>query len=89
MREFYPAGIVAFDELAGRDALAVLAIVPKPIAGKALSRTKIAVALCGACRQRNADTTAEKIQTALRVEHLTALPKVAAAFGHTVAALVG
>jgi transposase len=88
LREFYPAALGAFDELAGRDALAVLAIAPNPIAGKALSRTKIAAALRRAGRQRNIDTTAERIQTALRVEHLTALPKVATAFGHTVAALV-
>lgn len=88
LREFYPAALAAFDELAGRDAMAVLAIAPNPIAGKALSRSKIAAALRRAGRQRNIDTTAEKIQTALRVEHLSALPKVAAAFGYTITALV-
>ena len=35
LREFYPAALEAFDELAGRDALAVLAIAPTPTAGPA------------------------------------------------------
>jgi transposase len=89
LREFYPAALAAFDDLDGRDALAVLAIAPNPLRGKALSQSKIASALRRAGRQRNIDTTAEKIQTALRTEQLTALPAVAAAFGHTVTALVG
>ena len=89
LREFYPAALAAFDELAGRDALAVLAIAPNPLRGKALSRSKIASALRRAGRQRNIEATAEKIQTALRTDQLTALPAVAAAFGHTVTALVG
>jgi len=88
LREFYPAALAAFDEVAGRDALAILAIAPNPIQGKALSHKKIASALARAGRQRNLDKTAEHIQSALRAEHLTALPKVAAAFGHTVTALV-
>ena len=82
LREFYPAALVAFgDDLTGRDALAVLAIAPNPLRGKALSRSKIASALRRAGRQRNIEATAEKIQTALRTDQLTALPAVAAAFG--------
>ena len=88
LREFYPAALAAFDELAGRDALAVLAIAPNPILGRSLSRAKIAATLRRAGRQHNIDINAARIQTALRAEHLTALPQVAAAFGHTVAALV-
>ena len=48
LREFYPAALEAFDELAGRDALAVLAIAPNPAAGRGLSRSKIAAALYAA-----------------------------------------
>jgi transposase len=89
LREFYPAALTAFDDLDGRDALAVLAIAPNPLRGKALSQSKIASALRRAGRQRNIDTTAAKIQAALRTEQLAAPAAVAAAFGHTVAALVG
>jgi transposase len=88
LREFYPAALAAFDELAGRDALAVLAIAPNPTLGKALSQSKIASALRRAGRQRNVEATAARIQAALRTEQLTALPQVAVAFGHTVASLV-
>jgi transposase len=89
LREFYPAALAAFDDLDGRDALAVLAIAPNPVRGKALSQSKIASALRRAGRQRNIEATAATIQAALRTEQLAAQPAVAAAFGHTVAALVG
>jgi transposase len=88
LREFYPAALAAFDELAGRDALAVLDLAPTPARGRALSRAKIASALRRAGRQRNIDTRAEAIQTTLRGEQLAALPAVETAFGHTVTALV-
>jgi transposase len=88
LREFYPAALAAFDELAGRDALAVLDLAPTPARGRALSRSKIAAALRRAGRQRNVQARAEQIQTALRIEQLAALPAVEAAFGHTVTALV-
>lgn len=88
LREFYPAALAAFDELAGRDALAVLDLAPTPARGRALSRSKIAAALRRAGRQRNVEARAEQIQTALRIEQLAALPAVEAAFGHTVTALV-
>ena len=88
LREFYPAALLAFDELAGRDALAVLDLAPTPARGRALSRSKIASALRRAGRQRNVETRAEAIQTALRTEQLAALPGVEVAFGHTITALV-
>jgi len=47
LREFYPAALEAFDELAGRDALAVLTIASTPTAGSHLSLSKIASALGG------------------------------------------
>lgn len=88
LREFYPAALSAFDELHGRDALAVLDLAPTPARGRALSRAKIAAALQRAGRQRNIPARAEAIQTALRTEQLAALPAVEVAFGHTVTALV-
>ena len=88
LREFYPAALAAFDELAGRDALAVLDLAPTPTRGRALSKSKIASALRRAGRQRNVDARAEAIQAALRGDQLAAPPTVEVAFGHTVTALV-
>jgi len=88
LREFYPAALDAFAELAGRDALAVLAIAPTPTLGRQLSRAKIASALRRGGRQRRIDERAAEIQAALRAEHLQAAPLVADAMGATVAALV-
>ena len=88
LREFYPAALDAFDDLAGRDAIAVLALAPTPTAGQQLSRSKIAAALRRAGRQRRIDERAAEIQTALRSEQLTAAPLIADAMGATVSALV-
>jgi transposase len=61
LREFYPGALqAAFEELAGRDALAVLAIAPSPETGRRLSLSKITATLrraaatqpAGHCRQR-------------------------------------
>jgi transposase len=88
LREFYPAALEAFDDLASGDALAVLAVAPTPSAGHTLSRSKIAAALRRGGRQRRVDERAADIQTALRSEQLAAPPMVADAMGATVAALV-
>jgi hypothetical protein len=88
LREFYPGALQAFDELAGRDALAVLAIAPSPEAGRRLSSSKIAATLRRAGRQRNLDTTAARIQTALRVPQLDAHPGVVSAYTASVKALI-
>jgi transposase len=88
LREFYPAALDAFDELAGRDALAVLAIAPTPAAGRQLSRSKIAAVLRRGGRQRRIDERAVEIQTALRSEQLAAPTLIADAMGATVSALV-
>jgi transposase len=88
LREFYPAALDAFDDLAGRDALAILAIAATPSAGQLLSRSKIAAALRRAGRQRRIDQRAVEIQTALRGEQLTAPTLIVDAMGTTVAALV-
>jgi transposase len=89
LREFYPAALVAFgDELAGRDALAVLALAPSPEAGRRLSQAKIAAALRRAGRQRNLEATTERIQTALRAPQLEAHPGVVGAYTAAVRSLV-
>jgi transposase len=88
LREFYPGALQAFEELAGRDALAVLAIAPSPEAGRRLSISKIAATLRRAGRQRNLDTAAARIQAALRAPQLQAHPAVVGAYTASVKALV-
>ena len=55
LREFYPAALAAFDDLASTDALEVLRIAPTPELGRTLSRAKIAAALRRGGRQRGGD----------------------------------
>ena len=89
LREFYPAALLAFgDDLAGRDALAVLALAPTPEQGKALRVGRVETVLRRAGRQRNLNAAAERIVTALRTEQLTARPGLVAAYGASASALV-
>lgn len=88
LREFYPAALRAFENLASNDALAVLAVAPTPELGRRLSRSKIAAALRRGGRQRRIEQRAEEIQAALRAEHLAAPEVVADAMGAIVASLV-
>jgi transposase len=89
LREYYPAALEAFDNLAGRDALAVLGRAPTPVDAKGLSLAKIRSALKAAGRQRNLDTRALQIQELLRTEQLAAPAAVTAAFGASTRAAVG
>jgi hypothetical protein len=88
LREFYPAALVAFDDLASGDALEVLRIAPTPTLGAGLSRSKIASALRRGGRQRRLDERAVEIQAALRSEQLQASAVVATAMGASVSATV-
>jgi len=88
LREFYPAALVAFDDLAGTDALEVLRVAPTPSLGAGLSRSKIAAALRRGGRQRRVDERAIEIQAALRSPQLQAPAAVASAMGASVAASV-
>lgn len=88
LREFYPAALVAFDDLAGRDALAVLAVAPTPAAGQALTVDAIIDLLRGAGRRRYVTSTAEKIHRALHAEHLQARAQIAQAYGASARAVV-
>ena len=72
LREYYPAALEAFEDLADRDALAILGRAPTPADAGRLSLSKIRSALKAAGRQRNLDTRALHIQDALRTEQLSA-----------------
>jgi transposase len=89
LREYYPAALEAFDDLADRDALAILGRAPTPADAGRLSLSKIRSALKAAGRQRNLDNRAVQIQDMLRSEQLSAPAAVTAAFGASTRAAVG
>ncbi len=89
LRDYYPAALEAFVDLADRDTLAVLAKAPSPTEGAKLSVSQIRTALKRGGRQRNLDTRAETIQTALRTGQLRAPADVVKAFAATTRAAVG
>jgi transposase len=89
LREYYPAALEAFDDLHDRDALAILGRAPSPAQAANLSLSKIRSALKTGGRQRNLDTRALDIQTALRTEQLAAPAAVTAAFAAITRATVG
>ena len=89
LREFYPAALEAFsDDLAGRDALAVLAIAPTPGTGRSLRRARVVSVLRRAGRQRNLQPRAEEILTALHTEQLGLPEALSEAYGVSVRSLV-
>jgi len=89
LREYYPAALVAFDDLAHGDCLAVLAKAPTPIGGARLSIGQISAALKRGGRQRNIDRRASEIRDALRSEQLAAPEPITRAFAETTTAAVG
>jgi Transposase/Transposase IS116/IS110/IS902 family len=89
LRQYYPAALETFENLADRDTLAILGRAPTPADARGLSLSKIRAALKAAGRQRNLDTRALQIQQALRTEQLSAPAAVTAAFGASTRAAVG
>ena len=89
LREYYPAALVAFEDLAHGDALGVLGRAPSPEQGAHLSLTAIQSALKRGGRQRNIAARAREIRAALGTEQLTAPATVTAAFAATTRSTVG
>jgi transposase len=88
LREYYPAALAAFEDLAHGDALGVLGRAPTPAEGRGLSLPVIQSALKRGGRQRYIATRAREIQAALRSEQLAAPAAVATAFAATTRAAV-
>ena len=88
LREYYPAALETFGDLADRDTLAILGRAPTPSQGTRLTVTQIRAALKTAGRRRTLDATARKIQQGLRGAQLAAPRPVEDAYGTTVASLV-
>lgn len=89
LREYYPAALEAFPDLADRDALAVLGRAPDPATAARLTRKQIVAVLRKAGRQRLLNHRADEIQDALRSDQLAAPPMVTKAFAATTTATVG
>jgi len=89
LREFYPAALVAFEDLHDRDALAVLSRAPDPATAARLTLAQLKAALRAGGRRRNLDTTAQRIQAVLRTEQMRAPAAVTAAYAAVVTAQVG
>ena len=83
LREYYPAALETFDDLADRDTVAVLGRAPTPKAGARLTLTAIRAAPKAGGRRRNLDKVARRIQKSLRGAHLTAPEPAVAAYGAT------
>jgi transposase len=87
LREFFPAALVAFDDLTATDALELLGAAPDPTAAAALTIERITEALKRA-RRRGRAAKAKAIADALRAEHLSQPAVVTAAYAATVRAQV-
>jgi len=89
LREYYPAALEAFEDLAHGDALGVLHRAPTPTLGAHLDLAAIQSALKRGGRKRNIAARAREIRATLRTEQLSAPAPVADAFGATTRATVG
>lgn len=87
LREYFPAALVAFEDLDAADTLELLAKAPDPAAAARLSINQISAALKRA-RRRDIASKAAAIQAALRAEHLGQPAVVTAAYAASVRALV-
>src|ERR1700694_2190815 len=77
LREYYPAALVAFEDLAHGDALGVLDRAPTPAEDARASLPVLQSALKRGGRQRNIAARAREIRAALRSEQLAApAPKI-------------
>jgi transposase len=87
LREYFPAALVAFEDLDTADALELLALAPEPASAAALSIEQIAAALKRARRRGIADK-AEAIHAALNAEHLGQPAVLSAAYAAALRAQV-
>ena len=88
LREYFPAALVAFPNLAHGDAVGVLARAPGPREAARLSTAKIRSALSRGGRQRNLEQRAAVVRDALRSPQLEAPAAVSRAFAASTRAAV-
>ena len=87
LRDYFPAALVAFDDLDAADTLELLAKAPTPAQGARLTITQISAVLKRARRKKVAEK-ATAIQTALRSDQLGQTEIVAEAYAASVQALI-
>ncbi len=87
LREYFPAALLAFEDLDAADALELLAKAPDPASAARLTITQISAALTRA-RRRNVADKAARIQAVLRGQHLAQPKVITAAYAATTRAAV-
>lgn len=87
LRDYFPAALVAFDDLDAPDTLELLVKAPTPAKAARLTLAQISAALRGA-RRRDVAAKAAVVQAALRAEHLSQPEVVTDAYGASVTALI-
>jgi transposase len=88
LREYFPAALVAFEDLDAGEALDLLTKAPDPASAAKLTVSQISAALKRARRRGDLAARAGDIQAALRAEHLGQPEVVTAAYAVSVRALV-
>jgi transposase len=87
LRDYFPAALVAFEDLDAADTLELLAKAPTPARAARLTTTQISAALTRARRRDVAEKT-ELVQAALRADHLGQPEVVTSAYAASVQALI-
>jgi transposase len=87
LRDYFPAALVAFEDLDAADTLELLGKAPTPAQAARLTTAQISAALTRA-RRRNVAEKAAAIQAALRAEHLGQPEVVTGAYAASVQALI-
>ena len=87
LREYFPAALEAFEDLAAPDALELLGLAPDPARAAGLTRAQISAALKRA-RRRDITGKTSAILAALRSEQLGQPPALTAAYAATARSLI-
>jgi transposase len=87
LREYFPAALEAFEDLAAMDVLELLGKAPDPARAAKLTRAQVSAALKHA-RRRNIKDKADVILAALRSPQLGQPPAVTAAYAATARSLI-
>jgi transposase len=88
LRQYYPAFLAAFPDLASKEARAVLHLAPSPARGQLVRKSALTAALRRAGRTRGIPAAVAAIHAALRCEHLRQQLLVEAAMAEHASALL-
>jgi transposase len=88
LRQYYPAFLAAFPDLASKEARATLRLAPSPALGQLVRKAGLTAALRRAGRTRGIPAAAHAIYDALRSEQLRQPPQVEAAMAEHATALL-